>query len=199
NPAGFENVDVYRDLIQGVASVVNNNGLPSLVGQTIPGYGTVTPYVPLCSALSDIVDGVNASLPMGAPQYEFTLSGVPINLEGNRLPQSPKFSFAVGAEYDLHLGNDLVATPRVDYYYQDSFYASQFNRVADLVEGYGNLNVQVTFGPQEGNWYFRMFAQNLLDKDNISGQFTGSQGQGTFVNQTILEPRRWGGAIGFRF
>ncbi|MEE2691118.1 MAG: TonB-dependent receptor [Pseudomonadota bacterium] len=199
NPAGFENVDVYRDLIQGLACVVDNNGLPSLVGQTIPGYGTVTPYVPLCSVLSDVVDGVNASLPPGAPQYEFMLSGVPINLDGNRLPQSPKFSFAVGAEYDFHLGNDLIATPRVDYYYQDSFYASQFNRVADLVDGYGNLNLQVTFGPREGTWYFRMFAQNVLDKDNISGQFTGSQGQGTFVNQTLLEPRRWGGAIGFRF
>ncbi|MCK5747221.1 MAG: TonB-dependent receptor, partial [Oricola sp.] len=143
--------------------------------------------------------GVNAMLPSGAPQYEFYLSGVPVNLDGNSLPQSPEYSFAVGAEYDVHMGGDLIVTPRVDYYYQGDFYASQFNRVVDRVDGYGNLNLQLTIAPQEGPWYIRFFGQNMLDKDNVSGQFVGSQAQGNFVNQTILEPRRYGVAIGARF
>ena len=199
NPAGFENVDVYRDMIQGIACVVDNNGLPSLLGQNIPGYGTVTPFAPLCSALETVVDGVNAMLPSGAPNYEFMLSGVPINLGGNKLPNSPDYSFSVGAEYDFYVGENYVFTPRVDYYYQDKFYASQFNRVSDMVPGYGNMNLQATFTPQDGNWYVRLFAQNVFNKDNVSGQYTGAQAQGTFINQTILEPRRYGAAVGFRF
>jgi iron complex outermembrane recepter protein len=199
NPAGGENVDLFKELLTGVACAVDNNGLPTLVGQTVPGLGTLTPFVPQCSNLRDIVAGVNAMLPSGAPQYEFYLSGVPVNLDGNSLPQSPEYSFAVGAEYDVHMGGDLIVTPRVDYYYQGDFYASQFNRVVDRVDGYGNLNLQLTIAPQEGPWYIRFFGQNMLDKDNVSGQFVGSQAQGNFVNQTILEPRRYGVAIGARF
>lgn len=199
NPAGFTDVDVFRDIIQGVSCVVDNNGLPSLIGQNIPGFGTVTPFVPLCSTLGDIVDGVNAMLPMGAPQYELTLSGIPINIGGNELPQSPEYSISVGAEYDFRVGDNYLFTPRIDYYHQGSFFASQFNRVADKVDSYGHLNLQATFGPEDGNWYIRMFAQNVTNNDAVTGQFTGSQAQGTFINQFILEPRRWGGAVGVRF
>ena len=201
NPAGFQSgVDVYKELLTATACVVDNNGLPSLIGQVVPGLGTLTPFVPQCSNLQDIVDFANTNpmLPPGV-QYEFFLGGIPVDIGGNRLPQSPEYSFAVGAEHDFRFGDNMIATPRIDYYYQGDFYASQFNRVVDLVEGYGNLNLGLTVGPEEGRWYLRLFAQNVLDSDQISGQFTGSQGQGTFVNQTILEPRRYGGAIGFRF
>lgn len=199
NPAGFQDVDVFRDMIQGVACVVDNNGLPSLIGQNISGFGTLTPFVPLCSTLGDIVDGANAMLPMGAPQYELTLSGVPVNIGGNELPQAPEYSVAVGAEYDFHLDGGYIFTPRIDYYHQGSFFASQFNRVADRVDAYGHMNLQATFRPEDGNWYLRFFAQNVTNNDAVTGQFTGSQAQGTFINQFILEPRRWGGAVGVRF
>lgn len=200
NPAGFrDGVDVFRDIISGTACVVDNNGLPSLVGQAVPGLGTLTPFVPLCSTLSDVVAGANAMLPAGAPQYEFALSGLPVDLDGNELPQSPNYSVAVGAEYDIYFGERFVFTPRLDYFYQGEFFASQFNRVADRVEGYGNLNLQGTFRPTDGRWYARIFAQNVFDSDNVQGQLVGSQGQGAFINQFIQEPRRYGGAIGFEF
>ncbi len=199
NPAGFQDVDVYRDVIQGIACVVDNNGLPSLVGQTVPGFGVVTPFVPLCSTLGTIVDGVNATLPMGAPQYEFSASGLPVNLDGNELPQAPEYTLAVGGEVDFRIGDNLIFTPRFDYYRQGSFYSGQFNRAADFVDEYGHLNLQATLAPEEGNWYFRLFAQNVTNNDAVTGQFTGAQAQGTFINQFILEPRRWGGAFGFRF
>jgi hypothetical protein len=45
----------------------------------------------------------------------------------------------------------------------------------------------------------RAFAQNVLDSDNVTGQFVHAQSLGSIVHQFIQEPRRWGGAIGVRF
>lgn len=200
NPAAFTDADVYRDTVLGSACVVDNNGLPSLIGQTIPGFGVLTPFVPLCSTLEGIVTGVNATLPTGAPQYEFFDSGIPQDLSGNELPQAPNYSIAVGAEHDFWFANgSMIFTPRVDYYYQGEFYGSHFNREADVVDAYGNLNAQAVLRPEDGPWYIRIFAQNVLDEDNVNGQYTGAQAQGSYINQFIQEPLRYGGAIGVRF
>ncbi|MEO1310164.1 MAG: TonB-dependent receptor, partial [Pseudomonadota bacterium] len=200
NPAAFTDADVYRDVVLGSACVVDNNGLPSLIGSTVPGLGTLTPFVPLCSTLSDIVDGVNATLPVGAPQYEFFDSGIPQDLSGNELPQAPNYSIAIGGEHDFRFADgSMIFTPRADYYYQGEFFGSQFNREADVVEAYGNLNLQATLQPEDGPWYIRLFAQNVFDSENVQGQFTGSQAQGSYINQFIQEPLRYGGAIGVRF
>jgi outer membrane receptor protein involved in Fe transport len=199
NPTAGQDVDLFKETLLGISCVVNNNGMPSLIGQTFAGFGELSPYVPQCSTLESIVDGVNATLPPGGPQYQFSSSGLPISLGGNDLPQSPEYSVSVGAEYDFRIGDNYFLTPRIDYYYQGAFYASQFNRVADRVEGYGNMNLQLTFAPEDGPWYVRAFAQNVLDSDNVTGQFVHAQSLGSIVHQFIQEPRRWGGAIGVRF
>jgi len=200
NPAGFTDADVFRDTVLGGTCAVENNGLPTLIGQSIPGFGTLTPFVPLCDTLAGIVAGANASLPSGAPQYEYFNGGIAQDLSGNELPQAPNYSIAVGVEHDFDVANGgLVVTPRVDYYYQGEFYGSQFNREADVVEAYGNLNAQAIIRPEDGPWYLRVFAQNILDDDNITGQYTGAAAQGSYINQFIQEPLRYGGAIGVRF
>ncbi len=200
NPAAFTDADVYRDVVLGSACAVNNNGLPSLIGQSIPGFGTLTPFVPGCDTLASIVAGTNATLPAGAPNYEFFDGGIEQDLSGNELPQAPNYSIAIGAEHDFRFNNgNLIFTPHIDYYYQGEFYGSTFNREADVVEAYGNLNLQATLQPEVGPWYVRVFAQNVFDSENIQGQFTGAQAQGAYVNQFIQEPLRYGGAIGVRF
>ncbi|MEM8935387.1 MAG: TonB-dependent receptor [Pseudomonadota bacterium] len=199
NPAaGNPEAEVFSDLIFGTNCVVDNNGLPSLLGTAVPGLGPLTPFVPQCGLLEDIVAlaNTNPMLPAGV-QYEYSNVGLAQSLDGNSLPLSPEWQFSVGVEYDFRFGPDLIFTPRADYYRQGDFYATQFNRNADLIDSYGNLNFQATLRPEDGNWYMRFFMQNALNDDNVVGQYVGPQSQGSFVNQFIQEPRRFGGAVGF--
>ncbi len=193
NPTQFEEgVDLFLDLTNGSNCVIDNNGAPSLVGAVIPSNFF------FCSALGDVVAAVNAGSG-GATNYEVLPDGgVPVSVEGNRLPGSPEFQLAGGVQYEFDLGK-FTLTPRLDAYYQTEFYSNLFNTDADLIDGYAYLNGQVRFEPKEGAWYLRVFMQNITDEDAITGQFDVGQGAGNWTNVFLLEPKRWGVGFGMKF
>ncbi len=131
--------------------------------------------------------------------YGFLESGVPTNLNGNQLLNAPKWTFNVGGQYTHYFDSGLSLTGRLDYYWQDSFYSTTFNRQQDRVSSYGLMNAQVTLAGPNDNWYVRGFVRNLRDKDAIAGTYSADGSSGLFTNAFLVEPRLYGATFGMRF
>lgn len=203
NPTqGLPGLDLIADITNGANCVINNNGAPSLIGQSF-GNPQVDPLIASnfssCAGLAQALPAINA-LSGGLTNFELLENGgVETSVQGNALPGSSEFQIAGGVQYEFFAGDNLSITPRVDAYYQTEFFTNIFNQPQDRVDPYVNINAQINFAPREGNWYARIFVQNVTDNDAITGQFDVGQSAGNFTNVFLLEPRRWGVGLGYRF
>lgn len=188
--AGTQNVELFKDLTTAVNCVVTRDaGDPALIG------GAVSSPFTVCSALADSLGALNTGL---GTNYQL-LPGVEQSLAGNELPGAPDWQFSIGAQYEYNVSDNLVLTPRVDYYRQGDSWARPFNAPNDLIDGYDNMNVQVTLESVDGPWYVRGFLQNAFDGENITGSYLQDASSGLNYNVFLQEPRRYGIAVGARF
>jgi outer membrane receptor protein involved in Fe transport len=102
----------------------------------------------------------------------------------------------LGAQYTHFFGNGMSLTGRVDYYWQDEYYATQFNRRQDLIDAWDMVNAQVTLTSADEKWFMRVFGQNLADEDNITGVYATDPSSGLFSNAFLVEPRLYGATLG---
>ncbi|MFQ5562819.1 MAG: TonB-dependent receptor domain-containing protein [Parvularculaceae bacterium] len=220
NPAaGVADATVLADITNGTNCVLQANGAPfSLIGFDLgaidPALAALNSFIDdeftVCSTLSDLLTTGAGLAPVGlntifsgafATPINFTVTqtGLLTDVTGNELPGSPNVSVSVGAQYSLRLGNNLVATPRIDAYYQGEAFATIFNEAQDRIDDYIIANAQITIGPEDGTWYIRGFVQNLTDKDAVTGLSNLGQTAGNFTNVFLVEPRRYGVGVGMRF
>ncbi|NNM75586.1 TonB-dependent receptor [Sphingomonas sp. ID1715] len=137
--------------------------------------------------------------PATAGQFTYYASGVPVNIRGNNLPQSPHFKFSAGMQYTFDFGNGWNIVPRIDLNYTGNYYGSIFNRRINRIEGYEIVNAQVQLNAPDDRFYARLFVQNLTKNNAVTGLYVTDQSSGLFTNAFSLEPRRYGIAAGFRF
>ncbi len=171
----------------------------------VPGTSTTGAFS-VCSALEAALKatGVNPTLPVGAANpalsnlYRIT-DGVPVDLSGNELQNSPEFKVAVGAQYTHDLANDMSLVARVDYSFTGEYYGRNYNRPIDRIGSYDVVNAQLTLNGPGRRWYLRGFVQNLTGNDAVTGMYVTDPATGLFTNVFTLEPRRYGLAAGFRF
>lgn len=201
---GRSDVVVIKDVTSGancavIPTVVGNsagaNGLVAAVNSqlglrapvALPGTNTTGAFS-VCSALR------------GAAGNQFVVSnGVENSVEGNELPQSPRFKLSMGGEYSFALGNGLTLVPRVDAHYMGRYFSGVFNKPVDLIKGHAFVNVQVQlFGPKK-EWFVRAFAQNLSNSDATTGRFVSDQSGALTTSVFQLEPRRFGLVAGKQF
>lgn len=131
--------------------------------------------------------------------FSVTQDGLPISVQGNKLPQSPNFKFSAGAQYTAELSSGMTLVPRADLTYTGESYATIFNTLNDRIQGYAQVNAQLQLNGRDDRWYVRGYVQNLLDSDAITGKYSTDQSSGLFTNVFTLEPRRFGIAAGFKF
>ena len=128
------------------------------------------------------------------------IDGIPVDLTGNQLPNSPKYKVSLGAQYTADIGNKgMNAVFRIDYALTGTAYSRVFNRAIDRVPTYDIVNAQVQLNGVDDRWFARAFVQNLFDNDAVTGQFVADASSGLFTNIFTLEPRRYGIALGFRY
>ncbi|MBX8843558.1 TonB-dependent receptor [Sphingomonas melonis] len=125
--------------------------------------------------------------------------GVPVGLNGNKLPQAPMYKWSVGAQYTMDFGSGWSLVPRADLNYTGNFSASVFNMNVDRVPGYEVVNAQVQLNAPDDRFYLRAFVQNLTNNNAITGQAVADQSSGLYTNIFTIEPRRYGAAVGFKF
>ncbi|MCC5885817.1 MAG: TonB-dependent receptor [Gammaproteobacteria bacterium] len=128
--------------------------------------------------------------------------GIANDLKGNQLPGATEWSVKLGAQYSFMFGNGLELVPRLDYYWQDSFYYRVYNSAQDKIPSWSVWNASLTLYGNHGNdgtWYAQAFMKNIGDKDHITGAYFTDASSGNFTNIFLLEPRTYGLQIGARF
>lgn len=163
----------------------------------------------LNTSLKDFQSGDEGDPNAIAPGSRIVLNaaGVPLkassgaiikNLDGNRLPFSPKTKFAFGAQYAIALGG-LTLTPRIDYYRQGGFFGTEFNKPSERFNGYDQTDLKLLLVPAEESWQLRGFVKNLFDNNDITRITQDSALVGRFRGVVVLEPRTYGLEASYRF
>jgi outer membrane receptor protein involved in Fe transport len=176
------------------------DGYVAPVDQVLP---LVAPAISAGAALP--VWGVHDN---GIPVYFFpeflqafgveTSNGIPADLDGNDLPNSPPHSVRLGTAYTWTIAPGAL-TLRYDYYWQDSSYGREFNTRGDEIDSWDQHNASVIFESAGGRWSARAWIRNLTDEDIVTGHFIASNNSGSFRNYFMAEPRIYGASLRYNF
>lgn len=120
------------------------------------------------------------------------------DLGGNELPNSPRWTFNIGAQYAFFL-DDWRLTFRGDYYRQAKSYARIYNTEYDRLKAWDNANLAVTLERPDSDLAFQFYVKNVFNKTPITDFFTNSDDTGLTTNVFTLDPRIFGFSATKRF
>jgi len=84
-----------------------------------------------------------------------------VDIEGNRLPRSPRFSVSAGAQYTHDFDDWGTLTPRVDFYYRAETSFRQFDNHLDEQEAYTRTDIRLTWKSLSERFRLELFMRNL--------------------------------------
>ena len=166
--------------------------------------GTVNPLIQLAGgALPTIghcanIDGKLTAAGLMAEDGTLGISK-PIDISGNPLPYSPEVSYSVALQYDTLINPGVVATARIDYYWQDNMWSRPYKGPRDGIDEYDNINASITFASVENGWYVRIWGQNLADDSNVIAHYHTENTSGMFRNEFLMDPQTAGITLGLQF
>ena len=124
-------------------------------------------------------------------------SGIARNLHGSQLPQVPRGQVGVGAQYTWKLNQGYTLVPRVDYYWQASMEARLWNDPnVDRIGSWDVMNAQVQLNAPDSKWYASIFAKNIFNKQNPTGNYLTDPTSALFSNVFAEDPRVVGVSLG---
>jgi len=114
------------------------------------------------------------------------------NLSGDKLPNAPKFTTSLSAEYTMPVSEDWAATLHSDFYWQSQSFARIFNdRPYDKIRGYSNVNIALILTSADG-WQVMGYLKNVFDTTAITGAFLFSDDTALTTNVFVTDPRLFG-------
>ena len=141
--------------------------------------------------------GYQCTLPFnplgGVPCPEAGL-GTPVDVSGNKLPQSPELSYSIGLNKDFATTNGMV-TSRLAFRFMDEREGTVYNEAQTRIPEHKYWDASVTYRPNNGDWFFKLEAKNLNDDKYVGSWYLASGLQGGAKFATITDPRTW--SIGF--
>ena len=130
----------------------------------------------------------NPATPVGQCNYQQpgTPPGTALqyNARGAPLIYSPKWTYAITADYQTPVGNGLEFGAHATWSYR----SRTFGIVADpntIVPGYGLLNGELSIGSEDDRWRLSIFARNLFDKYFVGGIFRTPLDAGTYNSNPL--------------
>lgn len=124
--------------------------------------------------------------------------GIPTDVSGNKLPQSPELSYSVGLNKDF-IGENGTTRARLVYRYMSEREGTVYNQPHLQVPEHKFFDATVTYRPNEGNWFVKLEAKNLADDRYIGSWYLASGLQGGNKFATVTDPFTWGIAFGTSF
>jgi outer membrane receptor protein involved in Fe transport len=115
------------------------------------------------------------------------------DLGGKKLPNAPKFTGTLTADYTIPMPGDWLATLHGDLHYQSESWARIFNTEGyDKLKAITNLNLAAVFTNDDAGWKVMAYVKNVFDNDAITGAFLNSDDTGLTTNVFLTEPRLYG-------
>lgn len=123
-----------------------------------------------------------------------TLDGIPWDIRGNRLPETPEHTIHLAASYTWDVAGGAL-TARWDYYWQDNVFLEIFNHAAFQSGSWDQHNATLTFESSDGRWSVRGWIKNIENDVHITG------GKRTTLNAGfgVTEPRAYGASVRWNF
>ena len=119
-----------------------------------------------------------------------------VDIKGNRLPRSPRFTASVGAQYTFYLSDYGSLTWRVDFYYRDKVAFRQFNNPKDIESSYTRTDARITWRSESEKIWVELFARNLEDEHVKTNQ---ERSETIYRKYYYDEPRSAGVRVGYYF
>lgn len=119
-----------------------------------------------------------------------------VNL-GNRLPKSPRWSYALSLQSAHSWSGHGTVIARLDYSWKDKIFQDFANVEAIAQDDLGLLGARLLFAPTQAPWEVAIFGSNLTDESYLESGFnTGAFGLDIGV---AGRPREWGIEATWRF
>jgi len=120
-----------------------------------------------------------------------------LDLSGNQLTRSPKWSFNLAIEHNFVWASGTL-TPRLSVHWEDDSYLRVYNLDdIDKVDSWTKTNFTLGYKPHEGNWGLQFFAKNIED-DAIAQTAQYSPGTGV-VRSSYNAPKMYGVKFDYRW
>lgn len=120
-----------------------------------------------------------------------------VDLDGNVLPKSPRFSETASVDYVLPLNGAAELDLRGEIRMVSDTNFDQFETRALVQDGYALVNGRVTFRPAGGKWSLAAFGRNLTNATYKQSFVRVDQFFGTVANYAA--PRTYGVEVGVDF
>jgi outer membrane receptor protein involved in Fe transport len=180
----------------GGAAALQSAGVANAAyGSCYGGTSAADPFYALSlnnPGIAALLAGTNFS--QANPAIRGTLTGVPVNLKGKRLPLVSSGSIGFGAQYTQPLDSGFALTGRIDWYWQAAMFGQIFNGPADRIPAYGVGNAQFTLASPD-NWQVQAFVRNFLNSNNLTGTYLAAPTQGLFTGAFYGDPRTFGAML----
>jgi iron complex outermembrane receptor protein len=120
------------------------------------------------------------------------------NYRGFSLPNAPKWSYILRADYKQAIGGDMAIDAAANWAWRTKTQAVIGDPNAQI-PSYGLLNGTIGFGAEDGSWRFGIYARNLLDKRFYAPYAAGVINPGGYSKIVMPEAfRTIGGTLSFR-
>lgn len=117
--------------------------------------------------------------------------GFMADIGGNELPNAPRWTASIGAEYVWNVGGADVRL-RGDYYRQAESYFRIYNTEYDKLESWGNMNLSLSVENVSSGLTVSGYVKNVFDDAPIVDGFTNSDDTMLTTNVFTLDPRIFG-------
>jgi iron complex outermembrane receptor protein len=129
------------------------------------------------------------------------LPGASVDLSGNRLISSPKFSTTLAADYERPIGDLMIRLHSDASYRSKQFYSAYNDKIgygSASQDGYWLLNGRITLATLDDRYSVALWSKNLLNKKVDVYAINLVSGFGYTFHQEG-PPRRYGVEIGMKF
>ncbi len=184
--------------------------LPASVLAPISGLFSDPGYYMSCDGIAGLTAAGSALAPLlsafGLPALtgwsaasNASVSGVPVNLKGKQLPNSPELTFNLGVQYRMDVADGWSVTPRADFYMQDKSYTRIFNTVHDQLKSYQIVNLSLVVEKPDWDLSVQAYIKNATDEKYIQDSYLTDASSGLFTNIFIGDPRTYGLSVTKKF
>lgn len=136
--------------------------------------------------------GLGPQCPAGTPSnppFCFDYGPYVLSVAGRSNAYAPRVTYNLGLEYRVSLAGDATLTPRINYAFQGTQWATLLQAPQDQIRSHGIWNAQVTW--DKGSYRLVAYGTNITNETYVSG-FSS-------LNQFLGPPRQYGVRLSYEF